>query len=100
MTDQDARFAAEMRDQYHEAVMTRLGTGDVRMDAIEQQLAENTKLTHELKADTAELLEILQAGKSGLKVLGGLGALVKWVASVAAAIGALWGIYHGKFPGQ
>lgn len=71
----------------------RLETGDVRMAAIEVDLAANTKATQDLAARVQEILDFFDAMKGGLKVLGWLGKLAKPLTALVALGLALWSAY-------
>jgi hypothetical protein len=62
---------------------------EARMDAFESKLDENTKLTQ-------NVVNVFGTLESGIKVLGWLGAVAKWVVTVGSAIGIVWAIVHGK----
>lgn len=83
-------------------VAHQLLAGSERMDAMQAEIKANTALTLALKTDTSELLEILNAGKGGLKVLGWIGTVVKWVGGMAATAIAIYGflqvVLHGAAP--
>lgn len=76
-------------------VQRQLATGDLRMNAIEAELRNNTALTADVKA-------LLDAARVGLKVIGWLGTAATWFAKVATAIGAVYAawqlIKHGNPP--
>ena len=78
-----------------ELIHDQLAEGKARMDRMQVAIDQNTEITSEIR-------DILAAGRMGLRVLGGLGTLAKWVASIATAAGALWGMYqwlkHGAPP--
>lgn len=84
------------------AIHDRLNAGDKRMEAIESQLVENTRLTIENTEITKDIKEVLDAARLGFKVIGGLGSLAKWTGSIAAALAAIWGfvylLTHGGVP--
>jgi hypothetical protein len=65
-----------------------------RLAQLETEVKANTELTTGLKADVSELLDILSAGKSGLRVLGVLGAVLKWTAGIVTAVAAIWAALH------
>ena len=67
-----------------------------RMDKLEISMSENTALTHGIKADTSEFLEVFRAMCGGFKVLGWLGNIAKWAAGLGAAIA---GLYFAKKSG-
>jgi hypothetical protein len=83
----------------------KLREGDRRMSSMESniqelrgQMAANTLITAEGKTEIREVLDILRAVKGGLKVIGVLGAAVKWVAAVAAAGLTLYSAWKGVLP--
>lgn len=53
-------------------------------------LAENTKVTNQVKANTEELVDLLHFAKGGLRVLGWLGSFAKWVAAIGAGFAAIY----------
>lgn len=70
---------------------------EIRVDALEQAVAQiteglqaNSAVTNEIKADTAEMVEMWRAAKGGIKVLGWLGRFAKWFAAIAAAFAAIY----------
>lgn len=73
----------------------RIGALEQRCAGIECALAENTKMTQAVKADTAAIVEAWTAVSGGLKVLGWCGTIAKWVGAVGAAGAALWAFFHG-----
>ena len=75
----------EWTKREYNAVMSR--THD-----LEVAVKENTALTQRNNDLTQEIRDVIVAGKTGLKVLGGIGTAVKWIASVAAAIVTIWGL--------
>lgn len=82
------------------AIHERLDAGDKRMEGIEAQMTENTRLTIEntrLTRDNAEttqdIKDLMVAAKLGFKVLGGLGVAFKWLGGIAAAAAALYSAY-------
>lgn len=78
-----------------EAIEVRLARGSVRMDEFATELKRNTDATEDIR-------EILQAARLGFKVIGGLGAVFKWVGTLAGAAVAIWGLIyaltHGGVP--
>lgn len=89
-------------EEWQTHVANQLRAGSVRMDAMQADIQANTALTSALKSDTSELLDILSAGKGGLKVLGWIGAVFKWVGGMAAAGAAIYAflqvVLHGAVP--
>jgi hypothetical protein len=76
-------------------VQRQLASGDLRMNAIESELRNNTSLTADVKA-------LLDAARVGLKVIGWLGTAAVWAGKIAAGVGALYAawqlIRHGAPP--
>lgn len=56
----------------------RLARGDTRMASIEADLASNTAITREIR-------DLMDAARLGLRMLGGMGQVAKWLGMVAAA---------------
>jgi hypothetical protein len=69
--------------------MARRMSLENRMDALEEKLDKNNELTE-------TIVDIFGTAQAGLKVLGWLGAAVKWTVTVAGACAALWALVHGK----
>lgn len=72
----------------------RLDKGSGRMDDIERELRENTAATLEGNRDAREILEIFQAVKGGIRVLGWIGIAVRWVAGFGGAAMAIYGVWY------
>lgn len=64
-----------------------------RMDLLEEKLEKNTELTQ-------RVVDVFGTIESGIKVLGALGAVAKWVVSIGAAIGMVWAVANGKDIGK
>ena len=80
--------------------MTEQDNNDLhmRLTQLEMEVQANTRLTTGLQQDLSEVLSILDAAKSGFKVLGVAGNVIKWTASIVAAVGAVWAAFHGSGP--
>lgn len=99
MTDQqDPKHSHDQISEIH----ARLDKGSERMRAIEQEQTEmhdelrrNTAATERYGAVTEEMRDLFELGKAGLRVLGWLGAAVKWAAPVVAAVVGIWHLIHG-----
>lgn len=61
---------------------------------LKQAQHETREMVDKLMGSTHELLDILNACKGGLKVLGWLWIVVKWVGSLAATIAAIYTAAH------
>lgn len=62
---------------------TRIAGVERRVGTLESMVRDNTGVIGSIKGDTEELLAILHASRFGA-------SLVKWVATVGAAIVAAW----------
>jgi hypothetical protein len=82
-------------DDRLKAIEDRLTRGSERMDLMDQAIAKNTEITQAIH-------DILAAGRVGLKVLGGLGLIAKWIGMLAAAGVAIYSAFyaatHGGVP--
>lgn len=70
----------------------------MRLTQLEMEMRANTRMTTGLQDDVTTLLDILGAVKSGLRVLGILGGVIKWTAGIVTAAGALWAAFHQSGP--
>jgi len=77
-----------------QAIHARLDKGSDRMDRMQTELNANTEITREVR-------DLMNAARVGFKVLGGLGTAAKWIAAIASAAAAVWGlIYAATHGGQ
>lgn len=67
-----------------------------RMDAVESRMGKVEILVAKNNADTAEILEIIRAGKGFFKVMGILATILKWIIGIGAAVGGLYAAWHSK----
>lgn len=98
MTDEQVNNMPRTADDFQNYVAQSLRNGQARMDRIEADVKVNTELTAALKSDTQDVLDILTAVKGGLKVLGGLGMALRWLAVAGGSIATIWAIATGKIP--
>ena len=64
----------------------------------EQELAEIRRELAESTAIIREMRDILVTVKSGARMLGWVGAAIKWLSGVVAAGGALWAVFGHHTP--
>ena len=77
-------------------IKKQLTLGDARMTSIEESLAES-KQTHESNTKTLEeIKELLELGKTSIKLLRYLGIAIKWLSTLAAGCIAIWAIVSGQ----
>ena len=62
-----------------------------KIERMERELQENTSITRELR-------DILVTVKSGARMLGWVGAAIKWLSGVVAAGIALWAVFGQHTP--
>lgn len=62
-----------------------------KIERMERELRENTIITRELR-------DILVTVKSGARMLGLVGAAIKWLSGVVAAGVALWAVFGNHTP--
>lgn len=63
-----------------------------RFVALENKIDENTRVTHKLAADTAELVTMWQDAGVFFKWMRRCGSLIVWLSKLALAIGGLYGL--------
>lgn len=78
------------RHESHADLEKQLSSMQGRITAVESSLAANTLITRNIQDDTIELLDIIRSVKGGFKVMGWMGVLAKWVASLLAVFGAIY----------
>lgn len=62
-----------------------------KIERMERELRENTIITRELR-------DIMVTVKSGARMLGWIGAAIKWLSGVVAAGVALWALFGNHTP--
>jgi hypothetical protein len=87
MTEQD-------KADFH-ARLTQLEVGQSNL---EMEMKTNTRLTNGLQEDVTKVVSILDTAEAGFKVLGVMGNVIKWTASIVAAVGAVWAAFHNGGP--
>ena len=100
-------------EEFNDYVAKELRAGDKRMDEIvktvaaiqiEQAsakvlLAENTETINEIKANTADMLEVFESWKGAMRVMEMIGKLAKPLGYIAALIAAVVGIWNAMKSG-
>ena len=94
-SEQQERYIA----QQFGAIEDRLSEGDVRMTALERQVADMRGELARNSEITQDIRDILSAGRLGLRVLGGLGSAVKWAGMLAGGVMAVWGAWQAVMHG-
>lgn len=84
-----ARLTPEQR---LDAIEHRLRRGAERIAALEGGLKTNTQITTEIR-------ELLELGRNGLRLLGHLGVVMRWAGGIAAALGAMVGLWQAMRSG-
>lgn len=62
---------------------------ELRQVDISERLEVNTQITAEISRNTADIVEVWQSVKGGMRVLGWLGLAAKWLAIVAGCVTAV-----------
>lgn len=91
--------------EFRASVIAQFRAGSERMAKLEQATEHNSQAldaaTKEIRAqreDTAEMIELFQAMKGGMKVLGWIGLFAKWAAAIAAGLGLLAKLTNTPWP--
>lgn len=99
-------FSQEQMDAIEAAIGQRIAPINDRLDRGAQKMDELAssigQIQVELTANTAtthEVRELLDVGKSGLKVLGWLGSGAKWTGGLAAAGLAIYSFFYAVIHG-
>lgn len=95
------------QEEFNDYVAKELMAVDKRMDEIAKTVAaiqieqasakvvraENNETIHEIKTDTADMLEVFKSWQGAMKVLDMIGSLAKPLGYIAALIAAVVGIW-------
>lgn len=73
-----------------QAVEARLQNGDVAINQIKKDLAENTEATRRIDANTREMVEFFESMRGAFKVLNWIGALARPIGAVVMLGTGLW----------
>ncbi|HEP6426874.1 TPA: hypothetical protein VDB83_001145 [Burkholderia cenocepacia] len=69
-----------------------------------RDLSDNTSATLRVESNTMELVELLTMAKTGISFFAGVGRVLRkfvvWFGPFIAFAAAVWGLMHGKWPGQ
>lgn len=83
LRDVDAPITRADLNELLTAMARERASDQLRMQAMESELRQNTSIT-------AEVREILAFGRNGLRVLGAIGTAAQWIGKIAAAAAALY----------
>jgi chromosome segregation ATPase len=93
-----ATAADDLRERYigmqFHSIEERLAEAERRMSDVEKQLAAMREELRDNSEITQDIREILIAARVGLRVLGGLGQVVKWIGIVAGGLAAIYGAWQ------
>ena len=79
-------------------IQPSLKVGDKRMDAQDKAIAENTKVTLEIKESTDNIVDAFKSLTGAFKVLGWIGNLAKPLGYIIMMGTALVGLWHAIKP--
>jgi hypothetical protein len=93
--------------EFRAMVSQQFRTGGERMTKLEAATEHNSvaieAATKQIQAQTeatAEMIELFQAMKGGMKVLGWIGLFAKWAAAIAAGVGLIMKLTGWSWPGK
>jgi hypothetical protein len=86
MNDQHANNEQRLAD-----IDKRLDRGAARIAELQMSVAELQREMRENTAITTEVRDLLQLARAGLRLLGIVGNVVRWVGMVAGGAIAIWG---------
>lgn len=98
MTGYDSSMNRRSTDQNYTALVVSVDELKADQQELHAELSENSEMTRQLQAATAEMVEMFNAAKGAFKVLGWIGTGVKWAGGIAAGAAALWALLHGPWP--
>lgn len=80
--------------KWREEVENRLKDGESRMNKLNDDIAENTRITSEIKRDTADLITAFESVKGAFRVLELVGSLARPLSYITMFIGAVAGLWY------
>jgi hypothetical protein len=90
------QFESDQHDDEQEATADWRRAIVIRVNAVEDKIDANTALTHEIKASTQELVDILQSWKGAMTVLTWVAKFAKPVGVIVAACAAIFAWWPKK----
>jgi hypothetical protein len=82
-----------MEKQEKDALWGSISTLQEGFETLKLELAANTAATNEIKTGVKDLVDMFQAWKGALRVLGWLGSVAKWVGAIGAGFAGVYGAY-------
>lgn len=80
--------------KWREEVENRLKDGESRMNKLDDDIAENTRITSEIKRDIADLITAFESVKGAFRVLELVGSLAKPLSYITMFLGAIAGLWY------
>ncbi len=85
----EANERAQLQRQLND-LQNRVGSVETAVDALGDEVRDNTKLTKDIHENTKEMLGIFQTAKGGFKVVGWFGTALKWTGGAVGGLAAIW----------
>lgn len=85
-------------EQWRGYVLKALDAGEKRMDSMDSKIDANTEKLESIDKNTSKFLEVFNAMEGGFKVLGWLGAGLKWITATITAFSLFWKMVTGRWP--
>lgn len=82
----------ECRADAIKSIMRRLNAGDDRIEALQEAMNENTRVTKENAETLKDVKEIVVMGRSLFRMAGWIGNAIKWVAGTVLAVGGAYAV--------
>jgi len=93
-------IAPPASSEFEKYVLDQLQRGERRMNEMQAEMNENTKLTKQTHSDTAAIVTAFQAASGAFKVLEFVGKVAKpllWILGGMFALGYLWSEFRIRF---
>ena len=66
--------------------------------ALKEEVLINTRITMQVKDDTGDIVAFTQSLGKFVKFMKAFGVFLKWAASIATAVAAIWAFFRGFRP--
>jgi hypothetical protein len=77
----------------------RFAEQETRMGELDAKLDANTATTHEIKASTADIVDLMNSWRGAMKTIDGLGKVLRpltWIVGFCTALVGLWAALRAK----
>lgn len=86
-----------MGDEWQQHIERRVTALEGAHTETRSALAENTRITREVRDNTAEIIAAFASAKTAFRFAENIGTFVKWTAGIIVAVAGAWALLRSKF---